>query len=50
MAILDISKTLMYQFWYDYIKPQNMEIEQNYAIRILMMIVKRIKPKEQRSM
>ena len=23
MFILDISKTLMYEFWYDYIKPNN---------------------------
>ena len=22
MSILDISKTLMYEFWYDYVKPQ----------------------------
>ena len=22
MAILDISKTLMYEFWYDYVKPK----------------------------
>ena len=22
LAILDISKTLMYKFWYDYIKPK----------------------------
>ena len=24
-AILDISKTLMYEFWYDYIKPKHKE-------------------------
>ena len=24
-AILDISKTLMYEFWYDYIKPKYQE-------------------------
>ena len=23
MSILDISKTLMYKFWYDYFKPKN---------------------------
>ena len=23
MSILDISKTLMYNFWYDYFKPKN---------------------------
>ena len=23
MSILDISKTLMHEFWYDYIKPKN---------------------------
>ena len=22
MSILDISKTLMYEFWYDYVKPK----------------------------
>ena len=22
MSVLDISKTLMYEFWYDYIKPK----------------------------
>ena len=25
MSILDISKTLMYEFWYDYIKPKYQE-------------------------
>ena len=22
MSVLDISKTLMYEFWYDYVKPK----------------------------
>ena len=34
MSILDISKTLMYEFWCDYIK-LSMEIEQNYVTLIL---------------
>ena len=25
LAILDISKSLMYEFWYDYLKPKNEE-------------------------
>ena len=31
LSILEISKTLMYEFWYDYIKPKY----QNYVIWIL---------------
>ena len=34
MSILGISKTLMYEFWCDYIK-LSMEIEQNYVTLIL---------------
>ena len=37
-SILDISKTLMYKFWYDYFKP-SMGIEQNYVIRILIALL-----------
>ena len=33
LSILEISKTLMYEFWYDYIK-KNIRIMQNYAIWI----------------
>ena len=36
MSILDISKTLMYQFWYDY---QSMDTESNYAIQILIVLL-----------
>ena len=25
MSILDVSKTLMYEFWYDYVKPKNQD-------------------------
>ena len=38
MSILDISKTLMYKLWYDYIN-QSMRIEQNYVIRILIVLL-----------
>ena len=52
-AILDISKTLMYEFWYDYIKPKYEEkarlcymdtdsfaihIEMKISIKILLMM------------
>ena len=33
MSILDTRKTLMYEFWYDYIKPKY-GIEQNCVTRI----------------
>ena len=36
MSILDISKTLMYEFWYDYLKPKTM---QNYATWILIALL-----------
>ena len=38
MSILDISKTLMYKFWYNRLN-QSMEIEQNYVIRILIALL-----------
>ena len=36
MSILDISKTLMYQFWYDY---QSMDTQSNYVIQILIVLL-----------
>ena len=33
LSILDISKTLMYEFWYDYIKPKY----QNNAVICYML-------------
>ena len=39
MSILDISKTLMYEFWYDYILDQNMETDQNYVTLILTVLL-----------
>ena len=35
MSILDICKTLMFNFWYDYFKPTYGD-EQNYVMRILI--------------
>ena len=36
-AILDISKTLMYEFWYDYLKPKYKD-KVNYFIWILIVL------------
>ena len=47
LSILDISKTLMYEFWYDYIKPKYQDM-QNYATWILtalLFVLKLICPK-----
>ena len=33
MSILDIKKTLMYGFWYDYVKPKYMDTD-SFAINI----------------
>ena len=38
VSILDISKTLMYKFWYNYVKPKY-EIKRNYVIRILIALL-----------
>ena len=43
-AVLDISKTLMYEFWYDYIKP-NMKIRQNYVTWIEIVLLYTLKQK-----
>ena len=37
-ATLDINKTLMYEFWYDYIKPKYRDNMYNYAIWILIAL------------
>ena len=42
LSILEISKTLMYEFWYDYIKPKYQQM-QNYTTWIqtaLLLILK----------
>ena len=33
LSILDLSKTLMYEFWYDYVKPKYVKM-QNFIIWI----------------
>ena len=43
-SILDISKTFMYEFWYDTLY-QSMETRQNYAIQILIVLLLTLKPK-----
>ena len=43
-AVLDISKTLMYESWYDYIKP-NMKIRQNYVTWIQIVLLYTLKQK-----
>ena len=43
LSILQISKTLMYEFWYFYIKPKYLKIMQNYATwiqTVLLLILK----------
>ena len=48
MSILDISKRLMYKFWYDYIKPRQVpstKTKQNYATWILTALSFLLKPK-----
>ena len=44
MSLLDISKTLMYKFWYDLLK-QSIKKKQNYAIWILTALLFILKPK-----
>ena len=45
LSILEISKTLMYQFWYDYILNQSIKIMQNYAIWIQIVLLLILKQK-----
>ena len=35
LSIIETSKTLMYEFWYNYIKPKYQKKMQNYVIWIL---------------
>ena len=34
-SILELSKIVIYDYWYDYTKPESMEIVQNFATRTL---------------
>ena len=45
MSILDISKTLKKDFWYDYIKPKYIKTMQNYAIWIQTALLFTLKRK-----
>ena len=40
MSILDISKTLMYEFWYDYLKPKTKTMQNfvTWILRVLLLI------------
>ena len=38
MPILDISKTIMYKFWYDYLN-QSIERRKKYTIQILIALL-----------
>ena len=44
MSILDISKTLMHEFWYDYVKP-NYGDREKLSIQILIALLFTLKPK-----
>ena len=39
MSILDISKTLMYEFWYDYIKPKYQEKAEVHCMDIGSFVI-----------
>ena len=44
MSILDISKTLMYEFWYDYIKPQYQDkAKLSYQILTALLFILKLK-------
>ena len=43
-SILDINKTLMYEFWYDFLN-QNIKTKQNYSTWILNSLLFKSRPK-----